>query len=333
MAKKQWTTVNINDFFAPEQGPTAPIRLTTTSTPPPPPISGASGSISSSGEKEKIVPSRRRFDDDVNYVSKRRGKNRGGRNKGGMKRPTPHINNVTRARNKLLPIANTRNKPLPIVNIGQILYNRKVELNILENLKQKGQPLEFMSEGYSSASARQIHIKAGRIVPMSPIESYISRVDRLVENNMQEGYLSEKYGTDNILKDGPSVIREKKVRINNLTDKTNLSTAVINKTSKTDKSYIPSSVNRYLQTASINSSQPAANITSAFEETLPTGTPGRMMSSTAKRLADDTMRAASVIHSSKLGFAAIGAGALGAAFGISSLRSKSMEKQMEMERV
>ena len=85
-----------------------------------------------------------------------------------------------------------------------------------------------------------------------------------------------------------------------------------------------------MQTASINSSQPAANIASAVGETLPTGTPGRMMSSTAQRLADDTMRAASVVHSSKLGFAAIGMGALGAAFGISSLRSKASERQMEM---
>jgi hypothetical protein len=281
MAKKQFTTVNINDFFAPEPGPPAPMRLTTTSAPPPPPISRVAGNISSSGQREKIPTSRKRFDDDTEYVSKRRGKNRGGRNKGGMRRPTPHLDDITRG----------RNKPLPIVNIGQIIYNRRVELSILKNLKKKGQPLEFMSEGYSSPSARQIHMKDG---------------------------------TDNLLKDDPSFIQP---RINNLTNATDVSTS---STRARNKQYTPSSVSRYLQTASINSSQPAANIASAVGETLPTGTPGRMMSSTAKRLADDTMRAASVIHSSKLGFAAIGMGALGAAFGISSLRSKSSERQMEM---
>lgn len=316
MAKKQFTTVNINDFFAPEPGPPAPVRLTTTSTPPPPPISGASASISSSGEREKIVRSRKGFDDDLDRVSKRRGKNRGGRAKA-VRRPTPHLNDITRA----------PNKPLPMVNIGQIMYNRKVELSILEGLKQKGQPLEFMSEGYPRQSA----IRAGVVRPMSPIESHMSRVERLVENNMQEGYLSGRYGSDNLLNDDPLFIRGSKntnVRINNLTNATDVSTS---STRGMGKQYTPSSVSRYLQTANINSSQPAANIASAVGETLPTGTPGRMMSSTAKRLADDTMRAASVIHSSKLGFAAIGMGALGAAFGITSLRSKASERQMEME--
>lgn len=216
----------------------------------------------------------------------------------------------------------------------------KLEMKIMESLKGDDQPLNFLTNPSSRQNAiiaRRKAIRAGVIKPMQPMESYMSRVERLMQSGMRESYLSKKgYGTDNLLQDQPDFIRSRTrtpVSINNLTSKTNLSTAATSANPKIDKDYIPSSVNRYLQTASINSSQPAANIASAVGETLPTGTPGRMMSSTAKRLADDTMRAASVVHSSKLGFAAIGMGALGAAFGISSLRSKSMEKQMEMERV
>ena len=58
----------------------------------------------------------------------------------------------------------------------------------------------------------------------------------------------------------------------------------------------------------------------------------RMSSSMADNIAQDTMRAASVIHSSKLGFAAIGAGAIGAAFGITSLRNKKEQRRRELER-
>jgi hypothetical protein len=213
-------------------------------------------------------------------------------------------------------------------------------MKIMESLKGDDQPLNFLTNPSSRQNAiisRRKAIRAGVIKPMQPMESYMSRVERLMQSGMRESYLSKKgYGTDNLLKDQPDFIQPRtttRVSINNLTSKTNLSTAATSTNPKIDKDYIPSSVNRYLQTASINSSQPAANIASAVGETLPTGTPGRMMSSTAQRLADDTMRAASVVHSSKLGFAAIGMGALGAAFGISSLRSKSMEKQMEMERV
>ena len=207
----------------------------------------------------------------------------------------------------------------------------RLEMKIMESLKEDGKPLNFLT----NPSARQNAIRAGVIKPMQPMESYMSRVERLMQSGMRESYLSSKgYGTDNLLQDQPDFIQPRtttKVSINNLTSKTNLSTAATSANPKIDKDYIPSSVNRYLQTASINSSQPAANIASAVGETLPTGTPGRMMSSTAQRLADDTMRAASVVHSSKLGFAAIGMGALGAAFGISSLRSKATERQMEME--
>jgi hypothetical protein len=216
----------------------------------------------------------------------------------------------------------------------------KLEMKIMESLKGDDQPLNFLTNPSSRQNAiiaRRKAIRAGVITPMS-IESHTARVDRLkyrlMQNGMQESYMSSKgYGTDNLLQDQPDFIQPRtttKVSINNLTSKTNLSTAATSANPKIDKDYIPSSVNRYLQTASINSNQPAANIASAVGETLPTGTPGRMMSSTAQRLADDTMRAASVIHSSKLGFAAIGMGALGAAFGISSLRSKASEKQMEM---
>lgn len=58
----------------------------------------------------------------------------------------------------------------------------------------------------------------------------------------------------------------------------------------------------------------------------------RMGSSVAERLADDTMRAASVVHSSKLGFAAVGTAALGAAFGITSLRNRNEQRRRELER-
>lgn len=58
----------------------------------------------------------------------------------------------------------------------------------------------------------------------------------------------------------------------------------------------------------------------------------RMSSSVADNIAQDTMRAASVIHSSKLGFAAIGTAALGAAFGITSLRSRNDQRRRELER-
>ena len=58
----------------------------------------------------------------------------------------------------------------------------------------------------------------------------------------------------------------------------------------------------------------------------------RVSSSMADNIAQDTMRAASVIHSSKLGFAAIGASAIGAAFGISSLRNKKEQRRTELER-
>ena len=58
----------------------------------------------------------------------------------------------------------------------------------------------------------------------------------------------------------------------------------------------------------------------------------RVSSSMADNIAQDTMRAASVIHSSKLGFAAVGAGAIGAAFGISSLRNKKEQRRTELER-
>lgn len=61
------------------------------------------------------------------------------------------------------------------------------------------------------------------------------------------------------------------------------------------------------------------------------GVDARMGSSVAERLADDTMRAASVIHSSKLGFAAIGTAALGAAFGITSLRSRNDQRKRGIE--
>jgi hypothetical protein len=203
----------------------------------------------------------------------------------------------------------------------------KLEMKIMESLKEEGKPLNFIT----NPPGRQSAIRAGVVKPMQPMESYMSRVERLMQSGMRESYMSSKgYGTDNLLQDQPDFIRSRTrtpVSINNLTSATDVSTSSIR---AIDKQYTPSSVSRYLQTASINSNQPAANIASAVGETLPTGTPGRMMSSTAQRLADDTMRAASVIHSSKLGFAAIGMGALGAAFGISSLRSKASEKQMEM---
>jgi len=59
-------------------------------------------------------------------------------------------------------------------------------------------------------------------------------------------------------------------------------------------------------------------------------TEGRMTSSIADTIADDTMRAASVIHSSKLGFAAVGAGVIGAAFGIQSMRNRNEERRRNL---
>ena len=528
MAKKQFTTVNINDFFAPEPGSPAPVTLTTTSGSPLSPVSRSSNVISSSGGTEKIPTSRRGFDDDPDRVSKRRGKNRGGRSgKGSI--PTPHIldaSNTNRSTlmQNLLPkemvpqgyfnpietkLKGGKTKFVNPLNQNQVIFTRdkngrikfinpeftfnktdnlarkvddvftpnkvnadldpvylrpkngapistpasrydpmgegvlrplpkgeraafdhrrkmkarynnperrsyltredrlntanmerrqytvgrysgsvaeykakvakyimdlenelsyldagskkqvrraiiedtladlrkemrktadqinpsisglphKLEMKMMESLKEDDKPLNFLTNPSSRQNAiiaRRKAIRAGVIKPMQPMESYVSRVDRLMQSGMQESYMSSKgYGTDNLLQDQPDFIRSRTrtpVSINNLTSSTR----------GTSKQYTPSSVSRYLQTANISSSQPAANIASAVGETLPTGTPGRMMSSTAKRLADDTMRAASVIHSSKLGFAAIGMGALGAAFGISSLRSKASERQMEM---
>lgn len=63
-----------------------------------------------------------------------------------------------------------------------------------------------------------------------------------------------------------------------------------------------------------------------IEKAQPLTPPGKISSRTANLIADDTMRAASIIHSSKLGFAAIGVGAIGAVFGMQSLRNKNRQE-------
>jgi hypothetical protein len=133
MAKKQFTTVNINDFFVSEPGPPAPITLTTTSAPPSSPVSRSSNIISSSGGIEKISTSRKGFDDDPERISKRRGKNRGGRSGRGSI-PTPHI----------LDASNTNSRTL------------------MQNLL----PKEMVPQGYFNPI--EVELKSGRTKSVNP---------------------------------------------------------------------------------------------------------------------------------------------------------------------
>lgn len=58
---------------------------------------------------------------------------------------------------------------------------------------------------------------------------------------------------------------------------------------------------------------------------------GRMSSSIAEQLGQDTLRAASVIHSSKLNYAAVGAAGLAAVFGITSMGRQRRNAEEEIK--
>lgn len=75
--------------------------------------------------------------------------------------------------------------------------------------------------------------------------------------------------------------------------------------------------------ATISSEQQASRVA--------TRSTGRMTSSIAEQLGQDTLRAASVIHSSKMNYAAVGAAGLAAVFGITSLGRQRRNAEEEIK--
>lgn len=66
----------------------------------------------SSGGVEKIASSGKRFDDDPDYVSRKRGKNRGGRSRTGSV-PTPHIEGTAKVSGRGLTQGIFPGRPVP----------------------------------------------------------------------------------------------------------------------------------------------------------------------------------------------------------------------------